>query len=139
MQRQASNWWVILLWVPVVALVLGVMLGCATTEPAAGRAIAPPAQADLRRLVAQELDADSRFDAFNGAESDARLVATIFRPIVADVVARECRTAAAESIECTLDVVLSFPGMGGRESHTTLERRLRLVQGGWQIVGQPQP
>jgi hypothetical protein len=141
MQRQVSNGWLVLMfWVPVIALVLGLVLGCAATDAGASRPIAPPAQAELRRLVAQELDDDSRFDSFGAVDSgEARRMAAVFRPVLASVVARECRTAGAESMDCTLDVVLSFPAMGGRESHTTWERRLRREQGGWQIVGQSQP
>ena len=138
MQRQASNWWLVLLWIPVLALVLGVVVGCASTG--AAPSIVPPTQADLRRLVAQEMDADSRFDSFGASDSsEARRIGAIFRPIVADVVALECRVAAAESLDCTLEVVLRFPAMGGRESHTYWDRRLRQVQGSWQIVSEVQP
>jgi hypothetical protein len=141
MLRRIPNWWLILLWIPVVALALGLVSGCATT---AGDATAPvkaqPSHAELQRLVAQELDADSRFDSFAAADSnDARQIAAIFRPVLADVNALDCRAAPAGSLDCTLEVVMRFPGMDGRESRTYWERRLRQIQGHWQLVGLAQP
>ena|SRR5205823_4021744 len=138
MQRQASNWWVILLWIPVVALVVGLAVGCASIG--AGVTAAQPSHADLHRLVAQELDTDSRFDSFAASGSnDARRMAAMFRPVLADVSAIDCRAAPAASVDCTLEVVLRFPAMDGRESRTYWERRLRQVQGNWQLVGLAQP
>jgi len=140
MQRQASIWWLILLWIPVVALVLGLTVGCASVG--AGSAVAPvqPSSAELQRLVAQEMDVNPRFDSFAAAENaDARQVAAAFRPEVANVNAVDCRAAPAQSVDCTLEVVLRFPAMDGRESRTTWERRLRQVQGNWQLVSQAQP
>jgi len=140
MQRQASTWWLILLWIPVVALVLGLVVGCASTGTGFGAAPVQPSHADLQRLVAQELDVDSRFDSFEASESmDARRMATIFRPVLAEVNAIDCRAAPAEAVDCTLEVVLRFPAMDGRESRTYWERRLRQVHGNWQLVGLAQP
>ena len=86
MQRHVSNWWLILLWIPVIALVLGLVAGCASTSAGPARAPAQPSHADLKRLVAQELDANSRFDSFASAENtDARGMAALFRPVLADV------------------------------------------------------
>jgi hypothetical protein len=139
MQRQASNWWLILLWIPVLALVLGLVAGCATTDAIGTAALVQPTHADLQRLVAQELDANSRFDSFGAAENaDARRIAAIFRPVLADVTAVDCRVAPAGSVDCMLEVVLRFPAMDGRESRTYWERRLRQVQGSWQLIGQTQ-
>ena len=140
MQRQLSNWWLILLWVPVVALVLGLVAGCAATGTGETRRVAKPSHADLQRLVAHELDVNSPFDSFAAsANTDARGVAAIFRPELADVSALDCRAAPAKSVDCTLEVTLRFPAMDGRESRTYWERRLRQVEGSWQMVGQAQP
>lgn len=136
MQRQASNWWLILVWIPVVALVLGLLAGCAST----GAGAAAPPHADLHRLVAQELDTDPRFDSFAAVDSnDAQRIAAIFRPVLADVNAIDCRAAPANSVDCTLEVVLRFPAMDGRESRTYWDRRMRHEKGGWQLVGHAQP
>src|ERR1700741_5038423 len=135
MQRQISNWWLVILWVPVVALVIGLMAGGATTEERGVTLIVPPSHAELERLVAQELDMDSRFDSFAASDSsDARRIAAIFRPVLANVNALDCRAAPAKTVDCTLEVVLRFPAMDGRESRTYWERRLRQVQGAWQVV-----
>jgi hypothetical protein len=140
MQRQVSNWWLILFWIPVVALVFGLVAGCTSIGAGPGAAPVQPSHADLQRLVAQELDVDSRFDSFEASENkDARLMATIFRPVLADVNAIDCRAAPAEAVDCTLEVVLRFPAMDGRESRTYWERRLRQVHGSWQLVGLAQP
>ena len=140
MQRQASTWWLVLLWIPVVALVLGLVVGCAGTGTGFGAPPVQPSHADLQRLVAQELDVDSRFDSFEASESmDARRMATIFRPVLAEVNAIDCRAAPAEAVDCTLEVVLRFPAMDGRVSRTYWERRLRQVHGNWQLVGLAQP
>jgi hypothetical protein len=139
MQRQASNWWLILLWVPVLALVLGLLAGCASTGTGSAATAAPP-NAELHRLVAQELDTDSRFDSFSAVESnDAQRIAAIFRPVLADVNAIDCRVAPANAVDCTLEVILRFPAMDGRESRTYWDRRLRHEKGGWQLVGHAQP
>jgi hypothetical protein len=140
MQRQASNWWLVLLWIPVLALVLGLLAGCAATGAGGATAPVQPTRADLRRLIAQELDVNSRFDSFAAAENaDARRIAAIFRPVVEDVNPINCRAAPAESLDCKLEVILVFPAMDGRESRTYWERRLRQVGGDWQLVGQHQP
>ncbi|HTT13890.1 MAG TPA: hypothetical protein VMG60_23730 [Burkholderiaceae bacterium] len=140
MQRRISNVWLVLLWIPVLALVLGLVAGCAATDSAAGPVPARPSHDDLQRLVAQELDTDSRFDSFAASESaDARQVAAIFQPILADVNAIDCRAAPGQSVDCTLEVVMRFPGLDGRESRTYWERRLRQVEGNWQVVGLTQP
>jgi hypothetical protein len=140
MQRGASNWWVLILWIPLFALVLGLIAGCASIDTGVVTAASQPTRAELRRLVAQELDADSRFDSFGASEStDARTIAAVFRPVLADVNALACRIAPAASLDCTLEVVLRFPAMDGRESRTYWERRLRLEPGGWRLVGQAQP
>ena len=137
MERRMSTWWLALFWIPVIALVFGLLVGCASEQPGRALSVATPTKADLRRLVAQELDADSPFDTFAAsANTEAAAVAAIFRPVVADVTAHDCRAAAPESIDCTLEVILQFPAMGGRESHTTLERRLRHGQGGWHLITQ---
>lgn len=139
MQRQTSNWLLILVWVPVLALVLGLLAGCATVGGGSAATAAPP-HSDLHRLVAQELDADPRFDSFAAVESnDAQRIAAIFRPVLADVNAIDCRVAPANSVDCTLEVVLRFPAMDGRESRTYWDRRLRHEKGGWQLVGRAQP
>lgn len=140
MQRQASNWWLVLLWVPALALVLGLLAGCAATGTTTVAAPVQPTRADLRRLIAQELDTNSRFDSFAAAEStDARRIAAIFRPVVEDVNTIDCRAAPGDSVDCTLEVILVFPAMDGRESRTYWERRLRQVRGGWQLIGEHQP
>ena len=140
MQRQTSTWWLIIVWIPVLALVFGLLAGCATTGEVAAAPVSQPSHAELRRLVAQELDVDSRFDSFGASEdTDARRIAAIFRPVLAEVNAIGCRAAPAKSLDCTLEVVLRFPAMDGRESRTYWERRLRQVQGGWQLIGQAQP
>jgi hypothetical protein len=139
MQRQASTWWLLILWIPVLALVFGLLAGCATTGEVAAAPL-QPSRAELQRLVAQELDVDSPFDSFGASENtDARRIAAIFRPVLAEVNTIGCRVAPAKSLDCTLEVVLRFPAMDGRESRTYWERRLRQVQGGWQLVGQAQP
>jgi hypothetical protein len=137
MQRRVSNWWLILFWIPVVALAL--VAGCATTSAGSEAAPVQPSHEELQRLVAEELDADSRFDSFAAANSDARQVAAQFRPELADVNAIDCRAAPGESVDCTLEVVMRFPGMDGRESRTYWERRLRHVGGDWKLVGLTQP
>ena len=140
MERRISNWWPFLLWIPVVALVLGVLAGCATTDGRPVAAAPHPSHDDLQRLVAQELDADSRFDSFAAAgNTDAREIAAIFRPVLADVNAIDCRAAPGPSVDCTLEVVMRFPGLDGRESRTYWERRLRQIDGSWQLVGLTQP
>jgi len=140
MERRISKWWPILLWVPLVALVLGVLAGCASTG---GEPVAPPPrppQEELQRLVAQELDADSRFDSFAAAgNTDAREIAANFQPVLAEVNAIDCRAAPGPSVDCTLEVVMRFPGLDGRESRTYWERRLRQIEGNWQLVGLTQP
>jgi hypothetical protein len=140
MQRQFPTWWLALLWIPVLALVLGLVAGCASPGGAASSPRIQPSHADLQRLVAQELDTNSPFDSFAAANNnDAEGVAAIFRPVLADVNALDCRAAPAQSVDCTLEVVLRFPGMDGRESRTYWERRLRHIEGSWQLVGQAQP
>lgn len=140
MRRVASNWWLVLLWIPVLALALGLVVGCASLDSDTAQAIAPPTHAELQRLVALELDANSRFDSFGASDNqDARRIATIFRPVLADVTAVDCRAAPAHSLDCTLEVVLRFPAMDGRESRTFWERRLQQTQAGWHLVGQAQP
>lgn len=141
MQRRVMIGWLGLLWFPVIALVLGVMAGCASTDASQPARAAAPAKADLRRLVAQALDADPPFDSFAAvASADAHRVAAAFRPVLADVTARECRPArVVDGIDCTLEVVLRFPAMGDRESTTTWERRLRRVEGEWRIAAQTAP
>jgi hypothetical protein len=140
MQRQFPNWWAILLWIPVFALVLGLVAGCASTVTGPTAAPSQPSHAELQRLVAQELDANSRFDSFAASESsDAQRIAAIFRPVLADVNTIGCRAAPGGSVDCTLEVVMRFPGMDDRESRTYWERRLRRVQGNWQWVGLAQP
>ncbi len=138
MERRMSIWWLGLLWVPVLALVLGLMAGCATADAPQQAHLPAPGKAELRRLVALALDADSPFDTFAAVPSaDAHRVAAVFRPVVADVTARECRAARTrDAIECTLDVVLRFPAMGGRESATTWERRLTRVEGEWRMAAE---
>lgn len=142
MQRQTSTWWLLLLlWIPVLALVLGLVAGCASAgAPGAAAAPVQPTRADLRRLIAQELASDSRFDSFAAAEStDARRIAAIFRPVVEEVNALDCRIAPGDSVDCRLEVILVFPAMDGRESRTYWERRLRQVRGDWHLVGHHQP
>ena len=140
MERRISNWWPVLLWIPVVALVLGVFAGCATTDVQPVASAPHPSHDDLQRLVAQELDADSRFDSFAAAgNTEAREIAAIFRPVLADVNAIDCRAAPGSSVDCTLEVVMRFPGLDGRESRTYWERRLRQIEGNWQLVGLTQP
>jgi hypothetical protein len=135
MQRHVSKWWLILLWIPVFALVLGLVAGCASTSAGPVGASAQPSHADLERLVAQELDANSRFDSFAASENtDARGMAAIFQPVLADVNTLGCRAAPAHSVDCTLEIVMRFPAMDGRETRTYWERRLRQVQGSWQWV-----
>ncbi len=140
MERRTSIWWLGLLWIPVFALVLGLVVGCAGADPRSARAVDAPPKAELRRLVAQAMDNDSPFDTFAATHDDeAQRVAAVFRPVVSDVTARECRAAGAQNLDCTLEVILQFPAMGGRETQTTWERRLRHVQGTWQIVGVAAP
>ena len=140
MQRQISNWWLILLWIPVLALVLGLVAGCAASGSTERIDMPRPSHDDLERLVAQELATDSRFDSFGAAHSaDASQVAAGFRPVLADVSAIDCRAAPAQSLDCTLEVVMRFPGLDGRESRTYWERRLRQVEGNWQVIGLTQP
>jgi hypothetical protein len=139
MQRRVSDWWLILFWIPVVALALGLVAGCATTSGESEAVPVQPSHEELQRLVAEELDADSRFDSFAAANSDARQVAARFRPELKDVNAIDCRAGPGESVDCTLEVVMCFPGMDGRESRTYWERRLRHVGGDWQLVGLAQP
>jgi hypothetical protein len=133
MDRRTSPWWLIVLWIPAVALVLGVLFGCAT-----GSRVAPaqPTRAELQRLIGAELAADSRFDSF-GASGNvaAHRMAASFRPVLADVVPIECRATNGAAVDCTLEVVLHFPELGGRESRTVWERRLRQSPDGWRIVG----
>jgi hypothetical protein len=135
MDRRVSNWWLALFWIPVLALVVGLMLGCATPGASEAPVLAAPPKAELRRLVAQTFNADSPFDSFAAQGTEAQRVAAVFRPVVADVTARECRAVTAESLDCTLEIVLQFPEMGGRESRTTWERRLRHSPAGWRILG----
>jgi len=139
MQRRISNWWLILFWIPAVALAVGLVAGCATTSPGSEAAPVQPSHEELQRLVAEELDADTRFDSFAAANSDARQVADQFRPELADVNAIDCRAGPGGSVDCTLEVVMRFPGMHGRESRTYWERRLRHVGKDWQLVGLAQP
>jgi hypothetical protein len=139
MQRRVSNWWLILLWIPVVALAFGLVAGCASTSVGSRAAPIQPSHERLQRLVEQELDADSRFDSFAAGSNDARQVAARFRPVLADVNAIDCRAGPGESVDCTLEVVMRFPEMDGRESRTYWERRLRHVGGDWQLVGLAQP
>lgn len=140
LQRRVSSWWLILLLVPAVALVLGVVAGCSSTGVGPAAAPLQPSHAELQRLVAQELDVDSRFDSFAAADSnEAQRIAAIFRPVLADVNTIACRAAPAQSVDCTLEVIMRFPAMDGRESRTYWERRLRQVEGKWQWVGVAQP
>jgi len=140
MQRRMSNWWLLLLWIPLIALAIGLLAGCAGVEPVNQAAAVPPSRSELKQLIARELDEDSRFDSFVASEnSDARRMAAIFRPVLADVNALDCRAAPAHTLDCTLEVVMRFPAMDGRESRTTWERRLRQDADGWRLVGQTQP
>lgn len=136
MDRRTSPWWLIALWIPPIAVVLGVLLGCAGRGGRA--ALAPPARAELQRLVAAELAADSRFDSFGASGNPAahRLAAS-FRPVLADVTLLACRAANGAALDCTLEVVLRFPDLDGRETRTVWERRLRPAAGGWRFVGAP--
>jgi hypothetical protein len=134
MDRRTSPWWLIVLWIPAIALVLGVLLGCASGS--ARPPLAQPTRAELHRLIAAELAADSRFDSFGAAHNPAaHRMAASFRPVLADVLAIECRAADGASLDCTLEVVLHFPELDGRETRTVWERRLRQVAEGWRIVG----
>jgi hypothetical protein len=140
MRRQVSSLWWVLLWIPVFALVLGLVVGCAAESGAAELAPVQPSHAELREMVAQELAANSRFDSFGASHSaDARQVAALFTPVLADASAVDCRAAPGQTLDCTLEVVLQFPAMGGRESRTYWERRLRREPGGWRLVGEAQP
>src|SRR5436853_5442478 len=101
MQRGSSNWWLLLLWLPLLALVPGLIAGCASIDTNDVPARSQPTRAELRQLVAQELDADSRFDSFGAsASTDARSIAAVFRPVLADVKALVCRVAPAASLDC---------------------------------------
>lgn len=133
MDRRTSPWWLIVLWIPALALVLGVLLGCAS----GGRAVpAQPTRAELHRLIAAELAADSRFDSFGASRNAAaHRMAGSFLPVLADVIPIECRAANGAAVDCALEVVLHFPELDGREARTVWERRLRLAADGWRIVG----
>jgi hypothetical protein len=140
MPRHVSNGRLPRHWIAAVACALGLAAGCASTGAGTSAALPQPTHADLQRLVAQEIEADSRFDSFGASDNaDAHRLAATFKPVLADVHALDCRAAPAGSVDCTLEVILRFPAMDGREARTFWERRLRQVQGSWQWVGQAQP
>lgn len=125
---------VLVLWIPLLALVLGVVLGCAT---AGGGATAAPSRAELQRLVAAELAADARFDSFGtSANAAAHRLAASFRPVLVDVAPVACRAIDGASADCTLEVVLRYPDLDGRETRTLWERRLTRGATGWRLLGQ---
>jgi hypothetical protein len=115
--------------------------GCATGGAGHGQPPAGlPSEADLRRVIAAELAADSRFDSFAATNNAAaQRMAANFSPVLASLTRLGCRAAPAASVDCTLEIVLQFPGLGGKESRAIWERRLRLGPDGWQLVPRALP
>lgn len=122
------------------ALAAILLSGCATDgDRSLEDAALQPTSGELRRLIAAELAEDPRFDSFAASSMAARRMAASFDPVLAGVNKLGCRPAHAARVDCTIEVILRFPGLDGRESRTVWERRLRLGDDGWQLVGREQP
>jgi hypothetical protein len=116
-------------------LLAAMLAGCATDAERAARSFARPSPAQLHQLVSAELAAAPRFDSFDATNDDARLLAASFKPVLAAVHNHGCRPATAQHVDCTLELVLRFPGLDNRESRVTWERRYALAAQGWQLAG----
>jgi hypothetical protein len=126
-----------------IGCVLAVALatGCATGVAQRGQPpVELPSEEDLRRLIAAELASDSRFDSFAATNNAAaQRMAANFSPVLSSLTRLGCRAASAASVDCTVEIVLQFPRLGGKEARAIWERRLRLGPDGWQLVTRALP